>query len=58
MAKHPVVTENGRCTNLWYSDRDGGSVRHEDVYTTDQNGNTKETNLHYDPETGKLHDKQ
>jgi hypothetical protein len=58
MAKHPVITENGRATNLWYSTQDGESVGHEDVYRTDKNGNTKETNLHYNPKTGELHHKQ
>jgi len=57
MSKHPVVTSDGRETKLWYSDRDGGSVGHEDVYKTDKNGRTQETNLHYDPKTGELHRK-
>ncbi len=58
MARHPVITEDGRPTKMWYSDNDGGSIGHEDVYITDKNGNTKETNLHYNPKTGELHPKQ
>ena len=57
MAKYHVITENGQATNLWHSVRDGGSVGHGDVYRTDKNGNTKETNLHYNPKTGERHKK-
>jgi hypothetical protein len=58
MARIPIVNpDSGKSTSLWYSNRDGGSVRHEDVYQTDRNGNTQTTNLHYDPKTGTLHPK-